>query len=804
MTRPLCITGMHRSGTSMVARVAHELGLYLGHPDDLVPGAPDNPDGFFEHAGLVAASDALFQHLGAGWDCPPVLTAAGLDHPGLATARDLARPIVAELVAHGAWAWKDPRAAPVLPFWVDLVGDVGVVLCVRNPLEVAASLRARNAMSLALGLRLWFRHMEAVANADVPRLVTHYDAWFHRPGDEIARLADFAGIDPSAAARAAATAVPARHRRHSRFDGPSLRTARVHADVLALYERLTSEANWADGATAPTVEPMSQNGSAPPHAVVPDEPPLGHVRRWVVDVGVARYEVHKRNGRIAQLEARLAEAEAASAAAPAAATPSTLTEDLQASIYDLQLSVAELTARLVNGIDVETRARDIAYARMIREVRADVRRLVPADAELLVITEGEPALLDLHGRAARHFPVGPSPLAPGHHPSSDAEAAAHLVVHQVLGATHLVIPPSGSWWLGAYPALAERLTRAASVLSRSDDGATILRFHEPAEPERWATIAGALDAARRHAPRDVSVLDATAGGLGEASAFRPPDPAGVLPYLDATIDVVVIDSDADAERLADAVRVASNGVLAGGAEGWCWSWRGPPPTVAADIVVAAAGLRRPGAYLDALTSSLPAGHQGEVLVVGPPDGIEGWQRAAAGRFTVTVGATGAALADIAGRTRAEHVVLVDGSAIPLEGWLPALLAPFAQSAGVGLVAGRRRMPAGPAVLAAYAVDGDRLEPAHGAEGDHCTRPIDIAVPGIVAWRGEVLAERTLDDGYATLEFALADHCWALAAGGHECLVQPDAETADLDVGRPSRAALTTDRARFDEVWAAVP
>ena len=38
-----------------------------------MPAAPDNPDGFFEHAGLVAASDALFQQLGAGWDCPPVL-----------------------------------------------------------------------------------------------------------------------------------------------------------------------------------------------------------------------------------------------------------------------------------------------------------------------------------------------------------------------------------------------------------------------------------------------------------------------------------------------------------------------------------------------------------------------------------------------------------------------------------------------------------------------------------------------------------------------------------------------------------
>lgn len=799
MARPVCITGMHRSGTSMVARVAHELGLYLGHPDDLAPGAPDNPDGFFEHAGLIAASDALFEYLGAGWDCPPVLSAADLDDPGLAAARSIARPIIAGLAVHDAWAWKDPRVAPVLPFWVDLVGDVGVVVCVRNPLEVAASLRARNASSLALGIRLWFRHMQAVADADVPRLVTHYDAWFHRPEEEIDRLAHFAGIEPTRAALAAASVVPARHRRHSHFDAPSLRRAGLHDDVVALYARLTAEADWTDGATASVVGPRSDIRSAPP--TTGDEPPVGQVRPSVVDVGAARYEVFKRNGRIAQLEARLAHAEADTAAADDAVAPP-WAEDIRSSVYDLQLTAAELTARIVHGIDAEARARDIAYARMIRDVRDKVRRSVPADADVLVITEGEPALLDLHGRPARHFPVGRSPHAPGHHPGSDAEAVAHLVVHQALGATHLVIPSTGSWWLGAYPALADRLTRAGTVIS-GDDKATIVRLHQPVEPGRWATLGAALAAVRRDVLGDVSVLDTTAAGVGATGAFRPPDPSGALPYLDATVDVVVVDTDAGPERLADAVRVASNGVLAGDAGGWCWAWRGPAPTVAADIVVSGPPVRRPGAFLDELIGSLPAGHLGEVLVVAPPDATEPWQRAAGDRCTVTGAAIGTVLADVAGRSGAAHVVLVDGSTIPLEGWLPALLAPFARSEYVGLVAGRRRMVDGSAIVAAHAVAGDRLEPTLGIEGDQLSRPIDIAVPGIVAWRRDVLAASRLDDAYATLDFALADHCWALAGSGYECLVQPGSETADLGLGPASPAALAADRARLDEVGTAL-
>lgn len=45
---PVCILGMHRSGTSMVARLLHHCGLALGEPDALLgahAAAVDNPRG---------------------------------------------------------------------------------------------------------------------------------------------------------------------------------------------------------------------------------------------------------------------------------------------------------------------------------------------------------------------------------------------------------------------------------------------------------------------------------------------------------------------------------------------------------------------------------------------------------------------------------------------------------------------------------------------------------------------------------------------------------------------------------------
>ncbi|HTD84719.1 MAG TPA: hypothetical protein VK648_13110, partial [Gemmatimonadaceae bacterium] len=49
----LYIAGAHRSGTSMLARLLHNCGLYMRLDCDLVPGRGDNPDGFWENRWFV-------------------------------------------------------------------------------------------------------------------------------------------------------------------------------------------------------------------------------------------------------------------------------------------------------------------------------------------------------------------------------------------------------------------------------------------------------------------------------------------------------------------------------------------------------------------------------------------------------------------------------------------------------------------------------------------------------------------------------------------------------------------------------
>ena len=63
------VLGMHRSGTSALAGLLHELGLAMG--PSLMPGrADENEKGFWEHEKIVSIHDRLLAYFGSGWSDP--------------------------------------------------------------------------------------------------------------------------------------------------------------------------------------------------------------------------------------------------------------------------------------------------------------------------------------------------------------------------------------------------------------------------------------------------------------------------------------------------------------------------------------------------------------------------------------------------------------------------------------------------------------------------------------------------------------------------------------------------------------
>ncbi|HEY7002121.1 MAG TPA: glycosyltransferase [Candidatus Udaeobacter sp.] len=238
----ICIAGAHRSGTSMLTRLLHACGLYLGPKDELMPPQADNPDGFWEHLGFVALNDELLNQLGGAWDLPPK-SDENFTHARLDPLRMKARLLIERFNSERLWGWKDPRNSLTLPFWQRLLPGVKTLIVVRNPLEVAYSMKERNGTSYSFGLRLWELYNRRLLDtaSEQHRLVTHYDSFFENAETELQRIANFIGLS-DAEVRDAASLVSTR-RRHTHFGIDQLIDARVAPDVIELYQALAAEAS---------------------------------------------------------------------------------------------------------------------------------------------------------------------------------------------------------------------------------------------------------------------------------------------------------------------------------------------------------------------------------------------------------------------------------------------------------------------------------------------------------------------------------------------------------------------------------
>ena len=203
------VLGMHRSGTSLVARMLEAGGVYFGSHDDLAGPAADNPRGFWEHTGLRSLNEDILRALGADWRDPPTVSEFRTEE--MDNLRTSATALLDQLRgAAPRWGWKDPRTTLVLPFWRDLLRDeLRTVFCLRHPEAVAASLHAREKMPRALAHFLW-RHYAASAIRDLADervLVVSYEALLRDPMNEARRIAAAVLGDPATHVRRMAEAI---------------------------------------------------------------------------------------------------------------------------------------------------------------------------------------------------------------------------------------------------------------------------------------------------------------------------------------------------------------------------------------------------------------------------------------------------------------------------------------------------------------------------------------------------------------------------------------------------------------------
>ncbi len=240
----VCITGMHRSGTSMVARLLNLCGVYLGPDADIYPPAADNTEGFWENKNFVEINNAILEELGGSWDFPPVMNAGWHTSPQFAALKTRAQELIHQFDGHKTWGWKDPRCSLTMPFWQALIPDLKVAVCLRNPYEVAQSLSRRGYASNAFSYNLWQSYHESLLSA-VPaenRIITHYESYFLESKTELKRLLDFIELPVSENLMDEACRSASSTHKHNRSTLDDALTTKIPEKVLQLYLDLCSQA----------------------------------------------------------------------------------------------------------------------------------------------------------------------------------------------------------------------------------------------------------------------------------------------------------------------------------------------------------------------------------------------------------------------------------------------------------------------------------------------------------------------------------------------------------------------------------
>lgn len=200
------VLGMHRSGTSAIARGLQVVGVELG--DCLVPPEAGNNDkGFWEDSEICALNIDMLVTLQRGWDCLLPLDAAEIDRLCAAGFVECAAALLRDKCGVRAiFGFKDPRTALLLPVWQRAFAhgefDTRYVIALRNPMSVVRSLAKRDAFDETLSCLIWVNHMMSVlvGTRTCPAVVVDYDRLMASPEAELRRVAALLGTTTDARA----------------------------------------------------------------------------------------------------------------------------------------------------------------------------------------------------------------------------------------------------------------------------------------------------------------------------------------------------------------------------------------------------------------------------------------------------------------------------------------------------------------------------------------------------------------------------------------------------------------------------
>lgn len=184
--RAVVVLGMHRSGTSALAGFLKLLGCTA--PSTLMGGDGSNARGHWESTVIRALNDDILESGGSEWQdwhqFPPRWYETSRPESFAPRAQAVLQDQFgdADLIV-----FKDPRVCRIFEFWRAGFARAGmtplVIIPLRHPVEIAASLEKRNGLAPLHGLLLWLRHvLEAERTSrGLVRAVVRYETLLSDP-----------------------------------------------------------------------------------------------------------------------------------------------------------------------------------------------------------------------------------------------------------------------------------------------------------------------------------------------------------------------------------------------------------------------------------------------------------------------------------------------------------------------------------------------------------------------------------------------------------------------------------------------
>ena len=466
-----------------------------------------------------------------------------------------------------------------------------------------------------------------------------------------------------------------------------------------------------------------------------------------------------------------------------------------------------------------------------------VKRL-PARAIALVISRGDPDLLVLPGRTARHFSSNAAGDYLFYHPACDVAALAQLAAGRAAGAGFLIIPQTSFWWLDFYPGFRQYLEQNCRRIAHAGDTGSIWALNQKPAPTRTGTVAqfaGLVAQFQARYERDPVVLDWHSGGdfkkhFPQLAVWLPPGRFGLLPYLDHTADIV-ITSATHRIGLKEAGRVASAAVvrLNNAAQKISFQWKsdcpaGISPSVSI-IVPCYNGKAMTSACLRSLFETLPQGVRCQVIAVddcssdGSAQMLKQWAkreprlnylRNPVNRGFVDSCNNGAAQAS------GDVLVFLNNDLALLPGWLEPLLRVLQEHPEAGGVGGKLIYPDGTIQEAGGVVFRDGSAMNYGRDhadlqnpGFNFLRVVDYCSGAMLATPRALFNELGgFGVEYRPGYYEDTDYCFKVREAGRKVYFQPESAvvhreggTAGTDLKRGMKRYQVVNQKKFMTRWA---